>query len=244
MGTHVFARLSGHGLTLIPLNPYRFERTGGGAADPVRLTHWLPDGERAVTVTPRPMPRPGAPQVACAPGTASLDEVGGLQEGPWLDHWRIETALFTLAWPAGLSVVSAKDDSRPPAFELHAEQGAFMFFQGPFSEQKLPPLQRMAGLGGVRGDGGEIVAALHLRVRHPAALVSEHQRHRALGGAGHQLLRGLARIQAPLARHLARAGAHHPDAVGHGGLERVRAARCLQHVPGAKSSTTGVTQVH
>lgn len=147
MGTHVFARISGHGLTLIPLSPYRFERTGGSAADAVRLTRQVPGGERAVTVTPRPLPRPGAPQVACAPGTGSLEEVGGLQEGPWLKQWRIETALFTLAWPEGLALQSARDDSRPPAFELHGEQGAFMFFQGPFSEQRLPALQRMAGLG-------------------------------------------------------------------------------------------------
>jgi hypothetical protein len=147
VGTHVFARLSGHGLTLIPLSPYRFERAGSGAAAAVRLTHEVPGAMRAVTVTPRPMPRPGPPQVACAPGTPSLDEVGGLQEGPWLDHWRIETALFTLAWPDGLALQSARDDSRPPAFELHGEQGAFMFFQGPLSEPALPPLQRMAGLG-------------------------------------------------------------------------------------------------
>jgi len=147
VGTHVFARLSGHGLTLIPLSPYRFERAGGSAADAVRLTHAVPEGTRAVTVTPRPMPRPGAPRVACAPGTASLEEVGGLQEGPWLDHWRIETALFTLAWPEGLALQSARDDHRPPAFELHGEQGALMFFQGPFGAEKLPPLARMAGLG-------------------------------------------------------------------------------------------------
>jgi hypothetical protein len=140
VATHVFARLSGHGLTLIPINPYRFERAG---ADAVVLTRSGPEGTRAVTVTPTG----GEPQVQCAPGTASLDEVGGLQEGPRLDHWRIETALFTLAWPAGLALVSAKDDRRPPAFELHGPAGSFMFFQGPFAEQKLPPLERMAGLG-------------------------------------------------------------------------------------------------
>jgi hypothetical protein len=140
VATHVFARLSGHGLTLIPINPYRFERAAGEA---VVLTRSALDGARSVTVTPTE----GEPQLACAPGTASLDEVGGLQDGPRLDHWRIETALFTLAWPAGLALVSAKDDRRPPAFELHGEGGGFMFFQGPFSEQKLPPLERMAGLG-------------------------------------------------------------------------------------------------
>ena len=147
MGTHVFARLSGHGLTLIPLHPYRFERATAGAAGAVRLRHDASDGARVVTVTPRPLPRPGPPRVACAPGTASVDEVGGLQEGPWLDHWRIETALFTVAWPEGLALQSAKDDSRPPGFELHGEQGAFMFFQGPLSDERLPPLPRMAGLG-------------------------------------------------------------------------------------------------
>ena len=50
MATHVFARLSGRGFTLVPINPYRFEHAADGG---VVLTRSAQDGERQVTVIVR-----------------------------------------------------------------------------------------------------------------------------------------------------------------------------------------------
>ncbi|MEU4215179.1 hypothetical protein [Actinoplanes sp. NPDC026623] len=84
---HVFARLTGHGLALVPHWPYTFERLDAGS-DAVAVTRWRDDGPARAIVVP-----------------------GIVDVGPGPDHpfWVIETSNFDVAWPSGFSIESTAD---------------------------------------------------------------------------------------------------------------------------------------
>lgn len=91
---HVFARLAGHGLVLVPHWPYTFERPDV-ESDAVVVTHWGPDGPAKVLVDP-----------------ADAHTVSGIvdvEPGPDHPYWVIETTGFKTVWPLGFSVESTTD---------------------------------------------------------------------------------------------------------------------------------------
>jgi hypothetical protein len=101
------------------------------------------------------------------------------------------------AWPEPLAIHSAKDGRRPPAFELHAPGGGFMFFQGPFRPEKLPPREKMVGLGQTLARMGEAerYGWVELSYRHEGApWVQRH--YLILLRPGHTLVLS---VQAPAA---------------------------------------------
>jgi hypothetical protein len=69
-----------------------------------------------------------------------------LVEGPKQDHWRIETAAFTVRWPEGLVLQS---NPTPPGFDLLGpeETHIYVSVQGPILRSRLPALDAMAAPG-------------------------------------------------------------------------------------------------
>ena len=101
MGRHVYVRLTGFGWTLLPLAPYRFERVDCQDRRVV-VSHNREDGTRRATLDFGGT----EPVVRLDGGTADLGEVLDLVPGAGLDHWRIETTVFTARWPASFALAS------------------------------------------------------------------------------------------------------------------------------------------
>src|SRR5688572_20119132 len=108
---HVFARLAGHGLVLLPYWPYTFERHGDGS-DAVAVTHLRPECRVRAVVDPL--------------AAHSVPGVVDVEPGPDHPYWVIETSHFNAAWPAGFSITS---DFEP--FCLIGEHGTSIHVQGP-----------------------------------------------------------------------------------------------------------------
>jgi hypothetical protein len=140
MAQHVYARLSGCGWTLVPLAPYAIDRVHD-RPNGVRVRHESPDGLREALL----VFGGNLPDVELGKGTQALEAVLDLQEGPHLDHWRVETTVFICRWPEGFALTSPASPGTP--FELHGPDGALVYVQGPVRVDRLPPLNEMVGPG-------------------------------------------------------------------------------------------------
>lgn len=166
MSQHVFAWIAGFGWTLMPFTPFRFERLAGrpravvvqhtAGAEARRVTvEMLSDG-RAVLSEPPNGPRPRGDVVELIEGAAFPH----WEHAAAHDHWRIETSMLSVRWPAGFAVRSVAD--APPPFELEGPDHALIWVQGPFRKQIVPPPEQMIGEGqtldGIRAtEGGAMV---------------------------------------------------------------------------------------
>ena len=138
---HVFIRLSGFGVRLLPYWPYEFERDGE-QGDRVRVTHWNEAGRVRATVDSR------QPQ--------STEGIVDVSSGPEHQYWRVETTRYAFTWPDGFIVgVSANADD-PKPFYLYGPDEAQIFPQGPLPTEKLPDGASWTG------PGQELVAQYHV----------------------------------------------------------------------------------
>lgn len=173
MAPHVYARISGFGWTLLPRAPFRFARLPEEVRSLV-AEHDSPAGPRHVTLafdgeTPD-----------------AVDEVLDLFRGPDLDHWRVETAVFTCRWPDGLTI---EFDPNPPGFYFRGPDGSLVYLQGPVPTERLPPLLEMTGPGqAVRGYGHEgLIGWVELAYEHDGQ--AWRQTHRVLDdGQGYAMV--------------------------------------------------------
>jgi hypothetical protein len=128
MNEHVYARVTGYDLTIVPRPPYTFERLGPSDL-PIRVTHGTAG---AVLATP-------------SRGASELSGVADVEPGPPHERWTIETTAFEAVWPDGFTLHS--DPSGPPGFYLLTATQAMAFAQGPYLRAQLPALQQMVGPG-------------------------------------------------------------------------------------------------
>jgi len=128
MNEHVYARLVGYGLAIVPRAPFTLERLGPSDL-PIRVTHGQTS---AVLATP-------------SHGPSDLSNVADVAPGPTDDFWSIETSPFEAVWPQGFTV--HHDPSGPPGFYLQSAAQALVFAQGPYPQAKIPALERMAAPG-------------------------------------------------------------------------------------------------
>jgi hypothetical protein len=145
MPGHVFIRISGFGWTLLPVTPCRFEQLS--ASGPALRALHCDKGRthRAVLHFGA-----GEPYIQLAPGTASLKEVAEISPGPAVESWRIETSLFSHAWPKSFTVESLGNID-PPLYHFDGPEEALIEVQGPFTADKL------ALMGNFSAPGQEVV---------------------------------------------------------------------------------------
>lgn len=86
----------------------------------------------------------GRPEFELAAGTASIHDVADVMRGPGHDHWRIETSVFTIRWPAGFAVWSS---AKAPGFDLLGPHDTMVYLQGPVLAERVPPLTQMVAAG-------------------------------------------------------------------------------------------------
>jgi hypothetical protein len=153
---HVFARVSGCGLIVVPISPYRLERLQGDA-DALVATRW--DGNtRRIAVVRSHL---GKLSVELH-GATSLEQVADVEPGPAGPRWRVETSLYTVEWPDGFAVHSPPDEGGPSMFDLHGPAGSLVYIQGPFVADNVPAPDQMVGPGQAlvdqrREDGRELI---------------------------------------------------------------------------------------
>ncbi|MFC0548893.1 hypothetical protein [Kutzneria chonburiensis] len=135
---HVFARLTGFGMTLIPIWPYTFDRVEHRPGS-VKVTRWAGDTAHTAVVT--------GPADVELTGAESPGEVVEVLTGPAGSVWRIETSPFTIDWPEGFSIDSPPADDNSSPFLLFGPAGSAIYLQGPYRRDRIPPLTQLAGPG-------------------------------------------------------------------------------------------------
>ena len=128
MNEHVYARVTGYGLAIVPRPPFTFERLGPSDL-PIRVTHGAADAVLATS----------------SHGASQLLSVADVEPGPTHRHWAIGTTAFETVWPQGFTL--HYDPSGPPGFFLLTATQAIAFAQGPFPVAELPALEHMVGPG-------------------------------------------------------------------------------------------------
>lgn len=138
---HVFARLTGFGLTLVPIWPYNFRRSPHTPGT-VSVTRWVGETAQTATVTGGG----DSPAIALT-GVEAVDQVVDVLEGPDERVWRIETSPYSVEWPEGFEIDSppAGDNSSP--FHLWGPNGSLIYPQGPLKRERIPSLTELAGPG-------------------------------------------------------------------------------------------------
>jgi hypothetical protein len=131
MPGHAFVRISGFGWTLLPAIPTRFEQLPGKAPGLRILRCDQGRTHRAVLHFGI-----GEPRIELAPDTHSLKEVAELVPGPAVESWRIETSLFSHAWPKAF-VLESLGSVEPVLYHLDGPEEALIDVQGPFTADKL-----------------------------------------------------------------------------------------------------------
>jgi hypothetical protein len=131
MSQHVLARISGFGWTVVPYAPFQCESVA--------------DRPRALIVQHESMGacvsvESGRPEFELAAGTASIHDVADVMRGPAGDHWRIETTVFMIRWPAGFAVWSS---AKAPGFDLLGPHDTMIYLQGPVPAERVPPVEQM-----------------------------------------------------------------------------------------------------
>lgn len=135
---HVFARLTGYGYSMVPVNsPYKFRWGKNGRAVLIDIEaeetsaeiHYLEDG--------------GFEELCEG---ADLDDIVEItpveQPGPF----RIETSLFSVEWPTGFTVDSS-GSGEGPAYDLVGPDESLMFIQGPVEKAFVPPIEELVAPG-------------------------------------------------------------------------------------------------
>jgi hypothetical protein len=138
MAPHVYARISGFGWTLLPRAPFWLARVPDQGRSVV-VEHETPTGPRRVTLAFDG----GAPRTELGETASAVKEVLDLFQGPDLEDWRVETAVFTACWPDGFVMVS---DPQPPGFSFRGPDESLIYVQGPVPTERLPPLTAMTGV--------------------------------------------------------------------------------------------------
>jgi hypothetical protein len=138
---HVFARLTGFGLTLVPIWPYNFKRSPH-TPDSVTVSHWAGESAQIATVTGTG----DAPAVVLT-DVETVGQVVDVLQGPNERVWRIETSPYSVKWPEGFEIDSppAGDSSSP--FHLWGPDNSLIYLQGPLNRDRIPPLTELAGPG-------------------------------------------------------------------------------------------------
>lgn len=130
---HVWVRLSGYGLTVLPATSFSAARSDG---EPSSLDVELADGKFG-----RIIPDAGGYRSKIDRATTqSLHEVVSIGQSDRAGRWRIETILFGVDWPPGL--VLRSDGIEP--FELWNDEELLFYAQ---SVKQRPDLADLCGPG-------------------------------------------------------------------------------------------------
>ena len=138
--SHVLARVSGFGWTVVPHYPFRFQRVGGDE----RALHVERRGSTPTAATLYFEATP--PRVELGLGARSIDDVCDLTPSDVRGDFKVETTVFTIGWPAEFDLVST-DPGGPSVFDFASDDGGLLYVQGPLARARVPKLEAMCAPG-------------------------------------------------------------------------------------------------
>jgi hypothetical protein len=123
---HVFARLSGHGIVVVPRPHFRIDRVAGAPDGTLRIAD--ASGEEIVDL------------LLVARGERSCAKAD-VHRGPRTGAFRIETGITTCAWPRDFALSHDPDDISP--FLLLGPREAMVWIAGPIARAKVEPIEKL-----------------------------------------------------------------------------------------------------
>jgi len=137
MTQHVYARIAGFGLVVMPRAPFR-ARHADDPAMAIDVEHDSPQGRLFARV----IPDNGGYQSKIDQHTESLNDVLDVEAGPDAHDWRIETSVFTCCWPRGYLLCSNNFPEDPGPFDLVGIHNELIYIQKP---KTMPDVETMCG---------------------------------------------------------------------------------------------------
>ncbi len=137
MTQHVFARVAGFCLAVVPRAPYRIQHAADSSTA-IDVEYQSPTGR----LFARLIPDNGGYKSKLDQHTQSLYDVLDVETGPDINHWRIETTVFTCCWPIGYVLCST--NYAPSPFELLGTNGELIFIRHP---KRVPDVAVMCAPG-------------------------------------------------------------------------------------------------
>ncbi len=135
MTQHVYARVAGFCLAVMPRAPFR-ARHADEPATAIDVEHDSPNGRLFARIIPDKV----GYQSRLDRVTESLSDVLDIEAGPDIDHWRIETSIFTCCWPQGYLLCSNNFPDDPGPFDLVGVNSELIYIQKP---KVLPDVEEM-----------------------------------------------------------------------------------------------------
>lgn len=135
MTSHVYLRLMGFQLTVVPRAPFRIQRSDE-PLNGLDVEHDSPLGP----LFARLIPRDGGYASKLDEHTKSLFDVLDVTAGPNLEDWQLETSVFACAWPDEYAICSNNFPNDPAPFDLIGPNGEMIYVQTP---AHIPDLEAM-----------------------------------------------------------------------------------------------------
>lgn len=126
MTQHVFARVAGFQLAVIPRAPFRLKHANEPPTA-IDVEYESASGQ----LFARLIPDNGGYQSKLDQHTQSLFDVLDVETGPDINHWRIETTIFTCCWPLGYALCSNNFPNDPGPFDLVGNNNELIYIQHP-----------------------------------------------------------------------------------------------------------------
>lgn len=169
MSQHVFSRVAGFQLIIIPRAPFRIKH-GDVDSHSIHVAYESPGGQLLATV----IPDAGGYRSELGENTISLLDVLDVERGPETAEWRIETSLFSCCWPQGYALCSNNFPNDPGPFDLIGPNREMIYVQHP---KTLPDVADMCGPGQsiVGIERGADAEWIDLQYEHDSRFW--HQRH-------------------------------------------------------------------
>lgn len=172
MAQHVYARIVGFGLAVMPRAPFR----AGYADEPATAIDVEHHSEKGVLFA-RVIPDGAGYKSKVDQHTKSVLDVVDIEDGPDTHNWRIETSVFTSCWPHGYMLCSNNFPDDPGPFDLVGVHDELIYVQKP---KVMPDVEEMCGadqtvLDVQRGEDSEWI---ELEYVHEG--VSWRQRHEVI----------------------------------------------------------------
>jgi hypothetical protein len=126
MTQHVYARVAGFKLAVIPRAPFRIS-VAPQPPNAIDVEYRAPSG----ALFARVIPDDGGYKSKTDQYTPSLYDVVDIEPGPDIDHWQIESSIFRCDWPSAYTIASNNFPSDPAPFDLLGPNREMIYIQHP-----------------------------------------------------------------------------------------------------------------
>lgn len=180
MPQHVYARVSGFGLTVIPFAPFQMIRS-----DEVDHALDIQHSQQQHRLFARVIPDgDGRYKSQIGQATESLYDVADIAPGPHSTDWVIETSVATCRWPAGYELCSNNFPDDPGPFDLIGPYQELIYTQQP---RRMPDVKDMCAPGQTVLDIQHTPASDWIELQHSHEGAMWFQRHEVVKTLQHPM---------------------------------------------------------